>query len=72
MLGDDWASMRKRNTDLWKAVFEEDISVCEGMQRGRASESFDGGRFSPVMDGGVHCFHKWVAKNMSSAAGAST
>lgn len=72
MLGDDWASLRKKNTDLWKAVFAEDISVCEGMQRGRASESFDGGRFSPVMDGGVHCFHKWVAKNMSSAVAGAT
>jgi hypothetical protein len=48
------------------------ISVREGMQRGRASDSFDGGWFSPTMDGGVHCFHKWIAKYMSSAGAAAT
>ena len=53
--------MRARNAHLWRGVFEEDIFVVEGMQRGRAAPSFDGGRFSPVMDGPTHCFHDWVA-----------
>src|SRR5262249_57775016 len=48
-----------------------DVGVCEGMQQGRLSESFDGGRFSPVMDGGVHLFHAWIARNMSEVAGAA-
>lgn len=54
-------SMRARNTQLWKVVFEEDIFVVEGMQRGRHAPMFDGGRFSPAMDGPTHCFHSWVA-----------
>jgi phenylpropionate dioxygenase-like ring-hydroxylating dioxygenase large terminal subunit len=70
MLGDDWATLRKKNTEIWKGVFAEDVSVCEGMQKGRSSESFDGGRFSPVMDGAVHFFHAWIAKNVSDVAGA--
>ncbi|MFT5742638.1 MAG: choline monooxygenase [Paracoccaceae bacterium] len=53
--------MRARNAHLWKGVFEEDIFVVEGMQKGRAAPSFDGGRFSPAMDGPTHCFHDWVA-----------
>jgi phenylpropionate dioxygenase-like ring-hydroxylating dioxygenase large terminal subunit len=53
--------LKMRNTQLWKTVFEEDIFVVEGMQRGRHATRFDGGRFSPVMDSPTHCFHDWVA-----------
>ena len=55
------AELRAKNTEQWKVVFEEDIFVVEGMQRGRHGVNFDGGRFSPVMDGPTHCFHDWVA-----------
>ena len=54
-------ALRARNTAQWKVVFEEDIFVVEGMQKGRHAPGFDGGRFSPVMDGPTHCFHDWVA-----------
>lgn len=56
--------LRQRNTQLWKTVFEEDIFVVEGMQRGRHASGFDGGRFSPVMDSPTHAFHAWVAERM--------
>ncbi|GGE61772.1 aromatic ring-hydroxylating oxygenase subunit alpha [Actibacterium pelagium] len=55
------AELRKQNAALWSAVFEEDVFVVEGMQKGRHAEFFDGGRFSPVMDGPTHNFHHWVA-----------
>jgi phenylpropionate dioxygenase-like ring-hydroxylating dioxygenase large terminal subunit len=55
------AELRATNTEQWKVVFEEDIFVVEGMQRGRHGVNFDGGRFSPAMDGPTHCFHDWVA-----------
>ncbi len=60
--------MRAKNATLWKGVFEEDIGVVEGMQRGRAAPGFDGGRFSPVMDSPTHCFHDWVAGKMGARA----
>ncbi len=53
--------MRDKNAALWKTVFEEDIFVVEGMQKGRLSPLFDGGRFSPAMDGPTHNFHDWIA-----------
>ncbi|MEP4194976.1 MAG: aromatic ring-hydroxylating dioxygenase subunit alpha [Aliishimia sp.] len=58
--------MRTKNTELWKGVFREDIFVVEGMQRGRHAPLFDGGRFSPVMDGPTHMFHDWVAQRMQA------
>jgi phenylpropionate dioxygenase-like ring-hydroxylating dioxygenase large terminal subunit len=58
--------LRARNTDQWKQVFEEDIFVVEGMQRGRHAVQFDGGRFSPAMDGPTHMFHDWVALQLET------
>ena len=55
--------MRKQNKLLWKDIFREDISVVEGMQKGRSGILFDGGKFSPVMDLRSHIFHQWVASN---------
>ncbi len=63
---DSDSGLRTTNTRLWKTVFEEDIFVVEGMQKGRHSTQFDGGRFSPVMDGPTHCFHDWVASQVEA------
>ncbi len=60
---DKYSSMRKRNKSLWKDIFREDISVVEGMQKGRRGIMFDGGKFSPIMDSPTHIFHQWVAAN---------
>ncbi|MCU4653533.1 aromatic ring-hydroxylating dioxygenase subunit alpha [Roseibacterium sp. SDUM158016] len=60
-------TLRAKNATQWKGVFVEDIMVVEGMQRGRFAAGFDGGRFSPAMDGPTHCFHAWVAGRMAEA-----
>ncbi|MEL6913006.1 MAG: aromatic ring-hydroxylating dioxygenase subunit alpha [Pseudomonadota bacterium] len=57
---------REKNSAMWREVFEEDVFVVEGMQTGRAAPDFDGGRFSPAMDGPTHCFHDWVATRMQA------
>jgi phenylpropionate dioxygenase-like ring-hydroxylating dioxygenase large terminal subunit len=64
--GPEFAALRGRNTAQWRAVFEEDVFVVEGMQKGRHGPFFDGGRFSPVMDGPTHLFHKWVAEQINA------
>ncbi len=63
--GADWEEMRDENAKLWYGVFDEDVFVVEGMQKGRMGRYFDGGRFSPAMDGPTHLFHAWVAGRMS-------
>ncbi|MEM7643858.1 MAG: aromatic ring-hydroxylating dioxygenase subunit alpha [Pseudomonadota bacterium] len=60
------AGLADRNTALWRGVFEEDVFVVEGMQRGRAAPGFDGGRFSPAMDGPTHHFHDWIAGRLGA------
>ena len=56
--------LRRKNSEQWKEVFIEDIGVVEGMQAARGAPGFDGGRFSPAMDGPTHVFHRWVASRM--------
>ncbi|MFY0660140.1 MAG: aromatic ring-hydroxylating dioxygenase subunit alpha [Shimia sp.] len=62
-------ALRATNAAQWKQVFEEDIFVVEGMQRGRSAPHFDGGRFSPAMDAPTHCFHDWVATRLQAHRG---
>ncbi len=59
--GPEKGELRARNTALWRGVFEEDVESVEGMQRGRHGVKFDGGTFSPAMDGPTHEFHRWIA-----------
>jgi phenylpropionate dioxygenase-like ring-hydroxylating dioxygenase large terminal subunit len=68
-IGPDYAAMRARNTKMWKEVFAEDIFVIEGMQKGRRGRAFDGGKFSPAMDGPTHLFHHWVASAVADGRG---
>ena len=56
----------------WKLVFEEDVPVVEGMQRGRHAVNFDGGRFSPAMDNPTHCFHYWLLMRSKMDASKKT
>ena len=66
MLADEYQQTRQENAKLWKTVFEEDIFVVEGMQKGRHAKGFDGGRFSPIMDEPTHVFHDWYARKILS------
>lgn len=63
-------TLRDRNSAQWRTVFLEDVFVIEGMQRGRRSPAFDGGRFSPAMDGPTHLFHAWAAAQIEHARSA--
>lgn len=64
---DTHAKLRLENLALWARVFDEDIAVVEGMQRGRRGIHFDGGTLSPVMDSATRVFHQWVTSTLASA-----
>ncbi len=65
-VGDTYKKLRVTNADFWEEVFKEDIFVVEGMQKGRHGVFFDGGKFSPAMDGPTHIFHEWVATQINN------
>ena len=59
-----YAARRENLHTAWSIVFAEDISVVEGMQRGRGSPAFDGGLFTPLMDVPTHHFHQWFLSRL--------
>lgn len=61
---DGFMDARAIRLATWAKVFNEDIGVVEGMQRGRKSPAFSGGVFSPVMDKPSHHFASWVATSL--------
>jgi len=63
----EYANMIEKNAIQWRSIFEEDIFVVEGMQKGRHGPHFDGGKFSPVMDNPTHVFHEWAASKLMKA-----
>ena len=63
-VGPTYKGCRDATLTAWKEVFGEDVAVVEGMQRGRASPGFGGGKFSPVLDNPTHYFHQWAAKRL--------
>jgi choline monooxygenase len=45
----------------------EDIEICEAVQRGLRSATYDRGRYSPKRENGVHHFHELYAEAMKLA-----
>lgn len=68
-LTDDFSMRRQSLHEAWRLVFAEDISVVEGMQKGRASAAFDGGLFTPLMDIPTQHFHQWLQQAVSNHQG---
>ena len=60
----DFEAARAHRLKVWAKVFNEDIGVVEGMQRGRKSRAFSGGVFSAVMDEPSHYFARWAANRL--------
>jgi len=67
---DQCAPAREAQLSAWKTVFEEDVTMVEGMQRGRQSPAYHGGVFSSVQDVPTHHFHRWVAKRLQAPVAA--
>jgi choline monooxygenase len=44
------------------AVQEEDMHICEAVQRGLQSSTYDRGRYSVKRENGVHHFHTLLAE----------
>lgn len=60
------AEVMAESLALSDEVQQEDIAICEQVQRGLASHAYDTGRFCPAQENGVHHFHQlWLAQMRS-------
>jgi choline monooxygenase len=57
------------SVDVGHQIQLEDVGVCEDVQRGLGSKSYDTGRYSVRREAGVHHFHKLLAKQFCEREG---
>ena len=57
----------RRTVDFSDEVQLQDIAICEAVQKGLASRTYDRGRYSVRRENGVHHFHSLYAKWLDSA-----
>ena len=50
-------------------VQEEDVGICESVQRGLASRAYGAGRLSVRREAGEHLFHRLLARDLKRAGG---
>ena len=47
-------------------VQQEDITICESVQRGLRSRGYEVGRYAPSLEVGEYAFHQWLARDLRS------
>jgi len=55
---------RKRSIAVANVVQDEDIEICESVQRGLLSRAYDTGRLSVRREAGEHLFHRLLAADL--------
>ena len=53
---------RTRDVEFSDEVQDEDVTICEDVQRGLASGSYEAGRLNPLRENAVHHFHEMVRR----------
>jgi choline monooxygenase len=55
----------KKTIDFSEEIQQEDIFICEAVQKGLASQSYDRGRYSAKRENGVHHFHMLMVRALN-------
>ncbi|WP_423823290.1 aromatic ring-hydroxylating dioxygenase subunit alpha [Salinisphaera sp. SPP-AMP-43] len=62
---EELSGQRERVIEAWRNINDEDITMIEGMQRGRHSPGYQHGRFSPYHETTTHEFQRRLANRMA-------
>jgi choline monooxygenase len=54
----------KASIDVGNRVQDEDLAICDSVQRGLTSRAYRAGRLSVRREGGEHLFHRMLAKDL--------
>ncbi len=64
---DQDAAFREQSISVADRVQAEDVAICEAVQRGLRSRSYDTGRLSPAKEGGERRFHQLLHGDLHAA-----
>ena len=67
--GGDTEVYRKQSLKIAERVQQEDIDVCESVQRGLQSRAYDTGRLSVRREAGEHLFYRRLHADLTAASG---
>jgi len=62
------AARNRQSVDVGERIQQEDIDICESVQRGLNSRAYDVGRLSVRREAGEHLFHRLLHRDLSNAA----
>ena len=66
---DDAARARaERDREFSEEIQQEDVDICEAVQRGLASGTYDAGRLCPKREAGVWHFHELLRRDYARTA----
>ncbi len=59
----------KASIDVGNRVQDEDLAICDAVQKGLGSRAYVAGRLSVRREGGEHLFHRMLAADLKAGAG---
>ncbi|MBA3915263.1 MAG: aromatic ring-hydroxylating dioxygenase subunit alpha [Acidobacteriales bacterium] len=63
------ADYNRQSVEVGARVQDEDLGICEAVQRGLKSRAYGAGRLSVRREAGEHLFHRLLARDLKSCAG---
>jgi choline monooxygenase len=66
------AEYNKESVDVGNRVQDEDLGICEDVQRGLKSRAYGAGRLSVRREAGEQLFHRLLATDLKRQTAAST
>lgn len=60
--------VNRTSIEVAERIQQEDIDICESVQRGLRSRAYDTGRLSPRREAGEHLFHRLLHADLSQGA----
>ena len=69
MCSSDLDALARRANDITFSdeVQDEDVTICQDVQRGLASGSYEAGRLNPLRENAVHHFHELLRRTYREA-----
>lgn len=59
----------KASIDVGNKVQDEDLAICDSVQKGLTSRAYVAGRLSVRREGGEHLFHRLLAADLKGGVG---
>ncbi len=64
----DAGERRQASMAVSQRIQDEDVAICESVQRGLGSRAYDRGRLSVRREAGVHLFHRLLHADLSGGS----